>query len=48
VISGSFCMSWRYWSNAVEGEERKKPLDLLSPVVCISPLAETLPTGVPG
>src|SRR6516162_9954999 len=23
-------MSWRYWSNAVEGDERKKPLDLLS------------------
>src|SRR6476659_2013435 len=41
-------MSWRYWSKAVEGEERKKPLDLLSPVVCISPLVETLWTGVPG
>ena len=32
----------------VEGEERKKPFDLLSPVVCISPLAETLSTGVSG
>src|SRR5688572_4657828 len=42
-MRGSFCMSWRYWSNAVEGEERKKPLDLLSPVVCISPLVATLP-----
>src|SRR5256885_17057232 len=41
-------MSWRYWSRAVEGDERKKPLDLLSPVVCISPLVETLWTGVPG
>src|SRR3979409_1676953 len=52
VISGSFCMSWRYWSNAVEGEERKKPLDLLSPVVCISPLVATLAEaslgGAPG
>lgn len=28
-------MSWRYWSNAVEGDERKKPLDLLSVEVCI-------------
>src|SRR5688572_25549657 len=35
VISGSFWMSWRYWSNAVEGDERKKPLDLLSVEVCI-------------
>ena|SRR2546423_2869336 len=41
-------MSWRYWSKAVDGEERKKPLDLLSPVVCIRPLVETLWTGVPG
>src|SRR5450756_1763256 len=41
-------MSCRYWSNAVEGEERKKPLDLLSPVVCISPLVATLPTGCLG
>src|ERR1700682_3443945 len=40
VISGSFCMSWRYWSKAVVGEERKKPLDLLSPVVCISPMGQ--------
>ena len=31
----SFWMSWRYWSNAVEGDERKKPLDLLSVEVCI-------------
>src|SRR6476660_4253738 len=35
VISGSFCMSCKYWSNAVEGDERKKPLDLLSVEVCI-------------
>src|SRR5450759_2065311 len=28
-------MSWRYWSKAVDGDERKKPLDLLSAVVCI-------------
>jgi hypothetical protein len=28
-------MSCRYWSNAVEGDERKKPLDLLSVEVCI-------------
>src|SRR5215213_4775600 len=35
VMRGSFWMSWRYWSNAVEGDERKKPLDLLSVVVCI-------------
>src|SRR5438309_787702 len=48
VIRGSFCMSWRYWSKAVEGDERKKPLDLLSPVVCIRLLVETLWTDVPG
>src|SRR5437870_2265338 len=41
-------MSWRYWSKAVEGDERKKPLDLLSPVVCIRLLVETLWTDVPG
>src|SRR3954468_14416567 len=41
-------MSWRYWSKAVEGEERKKPLDLLSPVVCISLWGEILSTDVPG
>src|SRR5688500_10293777 len=35
VMRGSFWMSWRYWSNAVEGDERKKPLDLLSVEVCI-------------
>src|ERR1019366_6060501 len=35
VISGSFWMSWRYWSNAVEGEERKKLLDLDSVACCI-------------
>jgi hypothetical protein len=23
-------MSWRYWSNAEEGDERKYPFDLLS------------------
>ena len=28
-------MSCRYWSKAVEGDERKKPLDLLSVEVCI-------------
>ena len=28
-------MSCKYWSNAVEGDERKKPLDLLSVEVCI-------------
>src|SRR3979411_771211 len=48
VIRGSFCMSWRYWSKAVEGEERKKPLDLLSPVVCISPLVATLSNDASG
>jgi hypothetical protein len=26
-------MSWRYWSNAEEGDERKNPFDLLS-VTC--------------
>src|SRR5438445_3605332 len=41
-------MSWRYWSKAVEGDERKIPLDLLSPVVCIRLLVETLWTDVPG
>src|SRR5688572_8922317 len=35
LISGSFWMSWRYWSNAVEGEERKYPLDLVSVTCCI-------------
>jgi hypothetical protein len=32
----------------VEGEERKKPLDLLSPVVCISPLVATLSNDASG
>src|SRR3954465_15025753 len=41
-------MSWRYWSKAVEGDERKKPLDLLSPVVCIRPLVATLSNDAPG
>src|SRR4029078_11664713 len=33
-IKGSFWMSWRYWSNAVEGDERKYPLDGLVSVPC--------------
>src|SRR2546423_3555505 len=33
-ISGSFWISWRYWSNAVEGDERKYPLEDLVSVTC--------------
>src|SRR3954452_6019038 len=33
-IRGSFWMSWRYWSNAVEGDERKYPLEDLVSVTC--------------
>src|SRR6266850_869287 len=33
-MSGSFWMSWRYWSNADEGDERKYPLWDRVPVTC--------------
>src|SRR6476661_5176553 len=33
-MSGSFWMSCRYWSNAVDGDDRKYPFDDLVSVTC--------------